>query len=87
LICSHLAAGRAVPILPEAAAFAEHYGFAIDVLVARRPTGKGRVVRQLLIVREHVLAGRTFASLDELDAAFAEWLPTRRDQTHRTTAR
>ena len=84
IVRRHVAPGRAVPLLPEAAAFAEHYGFAIDVLAARRPTGKGRVERQVLIVREHVLAGRTFAGLDELDAAFAEWLPIRRGQTHRT---
>src|SRR3954454_14357969 len=80
----HVAPGRAVPIHPEAAAFAEHYGVAIDVLAARRPTGKGRVERQVLIVREHVLAGRTFTGVDDLDAAFAEWVPIRRAQTHRT---
>src|SRR3954449_12071589 len=80
----HVAPGRAVPIHPEAAAFAEHYGFAIDVLAARRPQGKGRVERQVLIVREHVLAGRTFTGLDDLDAAFAGWVPIRRAQTHRT---
>lgn len=80
----HVAPGKAVPIHPEAAAFAEHYGFAIDVLAARRPQGKGRVERQVLIVREHVLAGRQFSSLDELDSAFGDWLPIRRAQTHRT---
>jgi hypothetical protein len=31
-----------------------------------------------------VLAGREFASLGELDAAFAAWLPIRRAQVHRT---
>ena len=80
----HVAPGRAVPIHPEAAAFAEHHGYAIDVLAARRPQGKGRVERQVLIVREHVLAGRRFTGLDDLDAAFTEWLPIRRAQTHRT---
>ena len=80
----HVAPGRAVPIHPEAAAFAEHYGFAIDVLAARRPQGKGRVERQVLIVREHVLAGRSFDSLAELDGAFGEWLAIRRGQIHRT---
>jgi transposase len=39
----HVAPGKAVPLHPEAAAFAGHYGFAIDVLAARRPTGKPRV--------------------------------------------
>jgi transposase len=80
----HVAPGRAVPIHPEAAAFAAHYGFAIDVLAAYRPTGKGRVERQVLIVRDHVLAGRSFDSIAEMDAAFAAWLPIRRAQVHRT---
>jgi len=54
------------------------------VLASYRPTGKGRVERQVLIVREHVLAGRTFTSLAELDAAFDDWVLIRRAQTHRT---
>jgi hypothetical protein len=45
---------------------------------------KGRVERQVGIVREHVLAGRSFGSLAELDDAFAAWLPIRRAQVHRT---
>ena len=67
--------GLAVPLLAEAAAFADHYGFAIDVLAAYRPTGKGRVERQVAIVRDHVTAGRRFASLAQLDGAFAGWVP------------
>jgi transposase len=67
----------AVPLHPEAAAFAEHYGFTIDVLAAYRPTGKGRVERQVSIVRDHVIAGRSFDSIAELDGAFATWLPIR----------
>ena len=84
VIRRHVAAGAAVPLHPTAAAFAAHYGFDIDVLAARRPTGKGRVERQVLIVRDHVLAGRDFSSIGELDAAFARWLPIRRAQVHRT---
>ena len=80
----HVAPGVAVPLHPEAAAFAGHYGFVIDVLAAYRPTGKGRVERQVAIVRDHVLAGRSFASIAELDAGFADWLPIRRGQVHRT---
>ena len=38
----------------------------IDVLAAYRPTGKGRVERQVTIVRDHVLAGRSFSSAGEL---------------------
>jgi len=84
VIKRHVAPKVAVPVHPEAAAFAEHYGFTIDVLAAYRPTGKGRVERQVLIVRDHVLAGRTFDSLTELDGAFTGWLPIRRAQVHRT---
>ena len=84
VIKRHVAPGKAVPLHPEAAAFAEHYGFVIDPLAAYRPTGKGRVERQVLIVREHVLAGRSFSSLGELDTTFAQWLAIRRAQVHRT---
>lgn len=80
----HVAPGMAVPLHPEAAAFAEHYGFVIDVLAAYRPTGKGRVERQVLINRDHVIAGRRFDSIAELDGAFEAWLPIRRAQVHRT---
>ena len=80
----HVAPGAPVPLNPEAAAFAEHYGFVIDVLAAHRPTGKGRVERQVAIVRDHVIAGRSFDSIAELDGAFATWLPIRRAQVHRT---
>lgn len=80
----HVAPGQAVPLHPEAVAFAGHYDFTIDVLAAYRPTGKGRVERQVTIVRDHVLAGRSFSSLAELDTAFTEWVPRRRRLTHRT---
>jgi len=80
----HVAPREAVPLHPEAAAFAAHYGFVIDVLAAWRPTGKGRVERQVAIVRDHVMAGRTFESLAELDGAFNQWVPIRRAQRHRT---
>ncbi len=80
----HVAPGQAVPLHPEAAAFAGHYGFEIDVLAAYRPMGKGRVERQVDIVRAHVLAGRAFTSLAEMGAAFAGWAVIRRGQVHRT---
>lgn len=35
-------------------------------------------------MRDHVLAGRCFDSIDELDATFGAWVPIRRAQTHRT---
>jgi transposase len=80
----HVGRGQATPLHPEALAFAGHYGFAIWLAAAYRPQAKGRVERQVEIVRSHVLAGREFASLAELDAAFTAWLPTRRAQVHRT---
>ena len=84
VVRKHVAPGVAVPLHPEAGAFAEHYGFSIDVLAAYRPIGKGRVDRQVLIVRDHVLAGCSFDSITELDGAFAAWLPIRRSTVHRT---
>lgn len=80
----HVAPGEAVPLHPEAVAFAGHYDFDIDVLAAYRPTGKGRVERQVLIVRDHVLAGRAFSSVEEMDAAFTAWVPMRRAKVHGT---
>jgi transposase len=80
----HVAPRLAVPLHPEAAAFAGHYGFVIDVLAAYRPMAKGRVERQVAIVRDHVLAGRRFTSLADCDDAFTAWLPSRRASVHRT---
>ncbi|MFF3488208.1 IS21 family transposase [Streptomyces sp. NPDC002701] len=80
----HVAPGEAVPLHPEAVGFAGHYDFDIDVLAAYRPTGKGRVERQVLIVRDHVLAGRAFSCVEEMDAAFTAWVPRRRAQVHTT---
>ncbi|MFE5113686.1 IS21 family transposase [Streptomyces sp. NPDC056663] len=80
----HVAPGEAVPLHPEAVGFAGHYDFDIDVLAAYRPQGKGRVERQVLIVRDHVLSGRAFSSVEEMDAAFATWVPQRRAQIHKT---
>jgi transposase len=80
----HVGRGQATPLHPEAVAFAAHYGFAIWLAAPHRAETKGRVERQVEIVRSHVLAGRSFASLGELDAAFAAWLPIRHAQVHRT---
>jgi hypothetical protein len=80
----HVGRGQQAPQHPEAVAFASHYGFAIRLAAAGRPQAKGRVERQVQIVRTHVLAGRTFDSLAAMDAAFLAWLPMRRAQVHRT---
>jgi hypothetical protein len=74
----HVAPGKAVPLQLEAVAFAGHYGFDIDVLAAYRPTGKGRVERMVDVTRDHVLAGRSFRTLQEADAAFMAWCDPRR---------
>lgn len=80
----HVAPGEAVPLHPEAVAFAGHYDFDIDVLAAYRPQGKGRVERQVNIVRDHVVAGRAFSSIEELNAAFTAWVLLRRAKVHGT---
>ncbi|MGV9269497.1 hypothetical protein ACWDRR_33080 [Kitasatospora sp. NPDC003701] len=63
MVRRHVAPGEAVPLHPEAVAFAGHYDFDIDVLAAYRPTGKGRVERQVSIVCDRVLAGLTLTLL------------------------
>jgi hypothetical protein len=79
----YVAPGEAVPLHPEAVGFAGHYDFDIDVLAAYRPTGKGRVERQVIIVRDHVLSGRSFSCVEEMDAAFTTRVPQRRAQARR----
>ena len=80
----HVGRGESVPLHPEALAFAAHYGFAIQVCAGYRPQTKGRVERQVKVVRDGVLCGRTFYHPREMDDAFLEWLPGRRAQVHRT---
>ncbi len=81
----HVGRGQEVPLHPEAIAFAGHYGFSITVAAAYRPQAKGRVERQVAIVRDGVLMGRRFTSTAEMEQAFFDWLPARRSQVHRTT--
>ncbi|MFF5344049.1 hypothetical protein ACFY4H_25630 [Streptomyces althioticus] len=57
------------------------------MLAAYRTQGKGRVERQVGIVRDHVLAGQAFASIEEMNAAFVAWVPLHRAKVHGTTAR
>jgi transposase len=80
----HVGRDEATPLHPEAVAFADHYGFAIRLCAPYRPQSKGRVERVVEVTRSHVLAGRTFSSVDQMQAAFDDWLPTRRSQVHRT---
>jgi transposase len=80
----HVGRDEATPLHPEAVAFADHYGFAIRLCAPYRPQSKGRVERVVEVTRSHVLAGRTFSSVDQMQAAFDDWLPMRRAQVHRT---
>jgi transposase len=80
----HVGRGQATPLHPEAVAFASHYQFAVRLCAPRRPQAKGRVERQVQIVRTHVLDGREFDSLGAMDQAFLAWLPHRRAAVHRT---
>ncbi len=84
VVRKHVRRNVDVPLHPEAIAFAAHYGFRIVVAPARRPQFKGRVERQVSIVRHDVLDGREFSSTAEMDDAFGSWLPARRAQVHRT---
>lgn len=80
----HVGRDESAPLHREALAFADHYGFQIKLCPKARPQTKGRVERQVHITREHVLAGRTFTSTDEMNAAWRSWLPIRRASVHRT---
>ena len=80
----HVGRGEEVPLHPEALAFAAHYGFRVRVCWPERPQAKGRVERMVEVTREKVGCGREFAALAEWQAAWEEWLPSRRAQVHRT---
>jgi transposase len=80
----HVGRGEHAPLHPEAVAFAAHYGFAIRLCWPKRPQTKGRVENSVKVAREHVLSGRTFSSIEEMQRAWDEWLPRRRSQVHRT---
>jgi transposase len=84
VIKQHVGRGEPITLHPEAEAFAAHYGFAVRVCWPERPQTKGRAERVVAITREKALGGRSFASLDEMQAAWYAWLPVRRAQVHRT---
>ncbi len=80
----HVGRGEEVPLHREAIAMASHYGFAIHVAAPYRPQAKGRVERQVDVVRHGVLMGRDFDSPESMQLAYDAWLPWRRAQAHRT---
>ncbi len=57
-----------------------HFGGVPAVIVYDRT----KTVVRRHVVRSHVLDGRAFDSLAAMDAAVADWLPSRRAATHRT---
>ncbi len=55
------------------AEMAHHYGCLIDPARSAKPKDKPRVERQVPYVRESFWTGRSFASLDEINAAAEAW--------------
>jgi hypothetical protein len=53
--------------------FAEHYGLIIKTHRPYRPRTKGKVERLVDYVKDNFLAGRTFESLEDLNAQAAHW--------------
>ncbi|GMR22386.1 MAG: hypothetical protein BMS9Abin37_0733 [Acidobacteriota bacterium] len=69
-------------------AFATHYGFRPWACRRRRPQTKGKVERPFHFITTNLLNGRSFSSLDELNAFVAEqWLPQIDHRKHDTTKR
>ncbi len=71
---------------PKFLAFATHYGFTPHACRVRRPQTKGKVERHFHYVETNLLNGRTFASLEHLNAVTARWLAETADvRVHRET--
>jgi transposase len=68
--------------------FAEHYGFVVKTHRAYRPRTKGKVERVMDYLKDNFLAGRTFESLDDLNAQAHHWLEhTANARVHGTTGK
>ena len=50
-----------------------HYGFIVDPAKVRTPQHKGRVERSISLPRQQILAGRTFASIEEANHYALQW--------------
>jgi transposase len=66
-------AGRPL-VAADYAAFARHYGFAVDPCAAYSPNQKGRVESGVGYLRTAFLAGREVCALPALAAALRDWL-------------
>ncbi len=68
--------------------FCRHHGFAPKTHRPYRPRTKGKVERMVDYVRDNFLAGRSFDSLDDLNAQARHWLDhTANARLHSTTER
>lgn len=66
--------------------FANHHGFAVNTHRPFRPRTKGKVERPNAYIKDNFLAGRRFASLDDLNAQVLHWLDhTANVRVHGTT--
>ena len=71
---------------PKFLAFATHYGFTPRACRVRRAQTKGKVERHFHYVETNLLNGRTFTSLEHLNAVTARWLADTADlRVHRET--
>ena len=59
---------------PKFLAFATHYGFRPQACRVRRPQTKGKVERKFFYVETSLLNGRTFDTLEHLNAVTQQWL-------------
>jgi hypothetical protein len=63
-----------------------HYGFTVDPARVRAPQDKGKVERGIPVVRQQLVAGRTYRDLAELNAQALRWCRDDIGQTvHATT--
>src|SRR5690606_15228246 len=66
--------------------FANHHGFTPKTHLPYRPRTKGKVERAVDYVKDNFLKGRTYSSLDELNALALHWLElTANARVHATT--
>mgnify|MGYP001221542222 CR=1 FL=1 len=68
--------GKLALMAPEMAAFSARFGFTFLAHELNDPDRKGRVERRFHFIENNFYPGRTFLSLDDLNAQFREWCNT-----------